>query len=62
MVAPPAPCRDYRPSNGSGTGSYQDGSAQPYAQTVYAAMHAGCPVLEGEKWIATRWIRSSRFI
>ena len=29
------------------------------ARSVYAAMHSGCPVLGGEKWIATRWIRSS---
>lgn len=55
------PCRDYRPGNGSNTGSYQDGTAQPSAETVYAAMHSGCPVLEGEKYIATRWIRASGF-
>ncbi|KAL4458442.1 hypothetical protein ABPG75_013307 [Micractinium tetrahymenae] len=52
---------DYRPGNGSGAGSYEDGSAQAEAQTVYEAMHAGCPVWEGEKYIATRWIRSSGF-
>jgi hypothetical protein len=24
-------------------------------------MHSGCPVLEGEKYIATRWIRGAGF-
>ncbi len=54
-------CRDYRPSNGTGAGSFQDGSAQPNAHSVYEAMHSGCPVTEGEKYIATRWIRASGF-
>ncbi|KAL4854991.1 Prolyl 4-hydroxylase 2 [Chlorella vulgaris] len=52
---------DYRPSNGTGAGSFQDGSAQPNAHSVYEAMHSGCPVTEGEKYIATRWIRASGF-
>lgn len=64
-AAPPAGTAvlfwDYRPGNGTGTGSYEDGSAQAEAQTVYEAMHSGCPVWEGEKYIATRWIRSSGF-
>lgn len=64
-AAPPAGTAvlfwDYRPGNGTGTGSYEDGSAKAEAQTVYEAMHAGCPVWEGEKYIATRWIRSSGF-
>lgn len=55
------PCRDYRPSNGGGTGSYEDGSADPLAQPVYEALHSGCPVLEGQKFVATRWIRGARF-
>jgi len=25
------------------------------------ALHAGCPVIEGEKWIATRWFRERPF-
>eukprot|EP00887_Chlorella_sp_A99_P006415 scaffold3.g6415.t1 len=52
---------DYAPSEGSGTGSYSDGSADPAARPIYAAMHSGCPVLEGEKFIATRWIRGAGF-
>lgn len=52
---------DYRPGTGAGTGSYEDGSAEANAETVYAAMHAGCPVVEGEKYIATRWIRAAGF-
>lgn len=44
------PARDYKPGNGAGTGSYEDGTAEPLAQAVYAAMHSGCPVVEGEKY------------
>ena len=57
----PSHRRDYRPSNGTGTGSFLDGSAHPAAETVYAAMHSGCPVEDGEKYIATRWIRAAGF-
>lgn len=32
------------------------------AESVLGALHSGCPVLEGEKWIATRWIRSAKFV
>lgn len=49
------------PGQGSNRGSYADGSADPGATPVYGALHSGCPVIEGEKWIVTRWIRSSRF-
>jgi prolyl 4-hydroxylase len=52
---------DYAPGGGAGTGSYADGSADPAARPVRGALHAGCPVEEGQKWIATRWIRSARF-
>jgi prolyl 4-hydroxylase len=26
-----------------------------------ASLHAGAPVIEGEKWIATKWLREARF-
>lgn len=52
---------NYRPGTGPGTGSYEDGTAQAEARTVAEALHAGCPVWEGEKYIATRWIRSTGF-
>ena len=49
---------DYMPGEGGdGSGSYADGTAKPSAMPVPQAQHSGCPVLEGEKWIATRWIR-----
>ena len=53
---------DYKPGHGPGTGSYADGDARSQAQAVYEALHSGCPVVEGEKWIGTRWIRSAEFI
>lgn len=49
------------PGSGAGRGSYGNGTADSTAKTVHEAMHSGCPVLEGEKWVATRWIRSSGF-
>lgn len=44
-----------------GSGSFFDGSAKPAARRVFSAQHSGCPVLKGEKWITTRWIRSAPF-
>ncbi|KDD74086.1 hypothetical protein H632_c1583p0 [Helicosporidium sp. ATCC 50920] len=52
---------DYAPGNGPGTGSFADGSGEPQATPILEAMHSGCPVIEGEKWIATRWIRGAGF-
>lgn len=31
-------------------------------QTDPRSLHAGCPVLRGEKWIATKWMRERRFV
>jgi prolyl 4-hydroxylase len=31
-------------------------------QVDYLSLHAGAPVLEGEKWAVTKWIRERRFI
>lgn len=38
--------------------SYGSSSGQPDARTL----HAGMPVVEGEKWIATKWIRERPYI
>jgi prolyl 4-hydroxylase len=27
-----------------------------------ASLHAGAPVLSGEKWIATKWMRNRKFV
>lgn len=57
---------NYTPGDGgsggdNGAGTFADGSAKPAARRVFAAMHSGCPVIKGEKWITTRWIRSAPF-
>lgn len=53
---------DYVPHlEGQGVGSFLNGTASPKALPVMESMHSGCPVLDGEKWIATRWIRSAEF-
>jgi prolyl 4-hydroxylase len=31
-------------------------------QTDPASLHAGAPVLTGEKWIATKWVRNRKFV
>jgi prolyl 4-hydroxylase len=31
-------------------------------QTDHASLHAGAPVLRGEKWVATKWMRQRRFV
>jgi hypothetical protein len=43
---------DFEPGEGPGTGSFRDGTAQPAANPVGGALHAGCPVLAGEKWVS----------
>ena len=25
------------------------------------ALHGGCPVVKGEKWVATKWVRDKSF-
>ena len=42
---------DYVPGEGAGALAVADS----------ASMHGGCPVLAGEKYIATRWIRAAEF-
>ncbi len=32
------------------------------ALEIDGSQHSGCPVVKGEKWIVTRWIRSSEFV
>jgi len=29
---------------------------------ITRTLHGGAPVLEGEKWVATKWLREGRFI
>lgn len=36
-------------------------SLHPDATTDQSSLHAGCPVLEGEKWSATKWIHVDSF-
>ena len=56
------PVQNYVPTgSGPGAGSYADGTARPAALPDSAAWHSGCPVLEGTKLVATRWVRSSSF-
>eukprot|EP00210_Caulerpa_lentillifera_P002046 g1961.t1 len=42
-------------------GSYEWTNQTTEAINDNSSLHGGCPVLEGEKWIATKWIRSSYF-
>lgn len=44
------------------SGNHEKNSFDTEAVNDPTALHGGCPVAEGEKWIATRWIRSSQFI
>ena len=32
------------------------------SQIDHASLHAGAPVLRGEKWVATKWMRQRRFV
>ena len=43
---------DYAPNPADPTDALEDDGSQ----------HSGCPVVKGEKWIVTRWIRSSEFV
>lgn len=36
-------------------------SLHPDATTDPNSLHAGCPVIEGEKWSATKWIHVAHF-
>ena len=48
------PSRDYVPAGSQ----FRPGDVATPDPT---AIHGGCPVLEGEKVIATRWIRAADF-
>jgi prolyl 4-hydroxylase len=39
---------------------FEYGNSQ--GQVDYAALHAGNPVINGEKWVATKWMRQRRFV
>lgn len=49
-----ASCRDYVPAGSA----WQPGDL---ATPDPASLHGGCPVLDGTKLIATRWMRSAEF-
>ncbi|KAL6762869.1 hypothetical protein V8C86DRAFT_2508092 [Haematococcus lacustris] len=45
----------YQPRQGDGIlfyNTYADNSIDPHS------LHGGCPVVKGEKWVATRWLRN----
>lgn len=42
-------------------GSWAAHNASTEAMNDRGSLHGGCPVIEGEKWIATKWIRSTSF-
>ncbi|CAD7695138.1 unnamed protein product [Ostreobium quekettii] len=42
-------------------GSLKNGTMDTEAVADEAAYHGGCPVMEGEKWIATKWMRSAQY-
>lgn len=42
-------------------GSLEDGSMNTEVVNDPTSLHGACPIIEGEKWVATRWIRSSLF-
>jgi prolyl 4-hydroxylase len=31
-------------------------------QVDSSSLHAGAPVIEGDKWVVTKWMRSRRFV
>lgn len=43
------------------SGSPENSTVSTEAANDNTSLHGGCPVLEGEKWIATKWIRSAGF-
>lgn len=43
------------------SGSWEHGNATTEAMNDNSSLHGGCPVIDGEKWIATKWIRSTVF-
>lgn len=52
--------KDEQLANVERRGSHQDGSAVTECVEDPAALHGGCPVIKGEKWIATKWFRSTQ--
>ena len=60
---------DYRPrsdiqnhSSFERSGSWEFSNATTEGTNDGGSLHGGCPVIEGEKWIATKWIRSTVFV
>lgn len=43
------------------SGTWEHANATTEAINDNASLHGGCPVIDGEKWIATKWIRSAIF-
>lgn len=49
---------DYKPLQPNSNVKPEEGMAEE----VDGSQHSGCPVIKGEKWIVTRWIRSATFV
>jgi prolyl 4-hydroxylase len=52
-------CAQYKPRQGDALMFF---SMHPNGTFDKHALHGGCPVTKGEKWVATKWLRDKAFL